>query len=749
MSEPDAAALVEAARVGDLARVEELLARGVDAAAQVHDPARDGGVLTALGAAADGSHARIVQRLLEAGAGPGDITAINALTQRTEALDDEGFHCLELLCEAGQPGWILRVGLGQRLEVEDPRSVALLLAHGAPPDPPTGWGGSGGPLFTCIWKRRTAGVVGLLLDAGADARKTDRAGRTPWSLARRVHADALADELAARGHAITHDEGLDALLRSAWAGDVEDVGARLAAHPGPPARLRYDEHALLVHALEGDAPRPRVRALLAAGLDAGRPGSDGATVLHRATNAGDPALVRMLVDAGVRPDVRDHRGRTCLSIALANEARALAGDLLALEGIAWGETAGLPTGDPAFDARLTGAGCVAPPPDRDARFESARAALIDGRADALGRMLADDPGLARARSERTHHGTLLHYLGANGVENEHQRTPPNVVELVELLLAHGAEPDATCDTYGGGTAQTTLCLAASSDHPRTAGVQGELVAALVRGGAAVDGLRGDGEPLATAIAFRQLPAARALVAAGARVDNALFAAATGDPADVLALLDDGGGVRDGSPRCEVPWLFQHADPARAAGQALVVAAILGDATTVDALLARGVDPSAPLGAGNAGLHEAAYGGHAAVVTRLLDAGADAHRRDDQWHSSPLVWARAGGRQDVLDLLLERAGADLTDCADLGWTDRARALLDGGASPEGPRVDGRPLLFAVAEGHAEVVALLVEHGADPERLHEHGLTPLRLARRKRRDDLVKLLEARGGRSRSSR
>jgi hypothetical protein len=59
-------------------------------------------------------------------------------------------------------------------------------------------------------------------------------------------------------------------------------------------------------------------------------------------------------------------------------------------------------------------------------------------------------GLARAKSDREHGGTLLIYTSANGVERYRQGTP------------------ATADVYGGGC--TTLGLAATSTHPRLAGV---------------------------------------------------------------------------------------------------------------------------------------------------------------------------------------------------------------------------------------------------------------------------------------
>ncbi len=44
---------------------------------------------------------------------------------------------------------------------------------------------------------------------------------------------------------------------------------------------------------------------------------------------------------------------------------------------------------------------------------------------------------------------LLHHVAANGIEVERQlQTPPNAVEIMRLLLEHGADPDAVCDVRG-------------------------------------------------------------------------------------------------------------------------------------------------------------------------------------------------------------------------------------------------------------------------------------------------------------
>ena len=92
----------------------------------------------------------------------------------------------------------------------------------------------------------------------------------------------------------------------------------------------------------------------------------------------------------------------------------------------------------AFTEAVTRDGAVA-------RFEAAVEAVISGDLTALRSMLRDHPDLARARSTRRHHATLLHYLGANGVEGGRQKTPPNAVDVAKTLLDAGAEVDALAD----------------------------------------------------------------------------------------------------------------------------------------------------------------------------------------------------------------------------------------------------------------------------------------------------------------
>jgi hypothetical protein len=80
-------------------------------------------------------------------------------------------------------------------------------------------------------------------------------------------------------------------------------------------------------------------------------------------------------------------------------------------------------------------------------FEAAVEAVISGDLAAIRSLLRENPRTWYARSTRRHHATLLHYVGATGVEGGRQKTPENAVEVAKILLDAGAEVDALADMY--------------------------------------------------------------------------------------------------------------------------------------------------------------------------------------------------------------------------------------------------------------------------------------------------------------
>lgn len=273
-----------------------------------------------------------------------------------------------------------------------------------------------------------------------------------------------------------------------------------------------------------------------------------------------------------------------------------------------------------------------------ARFEAAVEAVVSGDADTLRRMLREFPDLARARSTRRHHATLLHYVAANGVEGSRQKTPPNAVEITTLLLDAGAEPDALADMYDEKC--TTMSMLVSSSHPHAAGLQGALAETLLDHGAAIEGPGSKWRSaLMTALAFGFVDTAELLAARGAPAETLPAAAGLGRVADVARLL---AGADEHS---------RHV--------ALALAAQLGRTEVVRLLLDAGVDPSRynPDGFHSHAtpLHQAVWATQPDVVCLLVERGARLDMKDKIYEGTPLDWALYGERTAVADYLREKSG----------------------------------------------------------------------------------------------
>lgn len=363
----------------------------------------------------------------------------------------------------------------------------------------------------------------------------------------------------------------------------------------------------------------------------------------------------------------------------------------------------------------------------ESKFEAAVEAVISGDVNTLKSLLREDPSLVVQRSGAKHKATLLHYVAANGVEPERQRTPRNAVEVAEILLAAGAEVDALAETYGGGSAQTPLMLLVSSAHPAEAGVQADLVETLCKAGAAVNGLDDNGAPLATALAFWYPAAAEALARCGARLNNIVFAAAVGRLDLVKGFLKEGQALK-----------------ADVVDKAFVCAAMCGRIEVADLLLQKGVNVNTAPMKNQTALHNAAYTGQAEMVRFLLEKGADANLRDTQFQSTPAGWALEGRHKELANYLLDHSEPDVLDAVEFGRLDLAKSLLGEGDPNDAYGRGERGVLLRIAafSGHLDIAEFLLQHGADPNLADSQGTTPLKCAMAGEHRALVDLLRKRG-------
>jgi hypothetical protein len=254
-------------------------------------------------------------------------------------------------------------------------------------------------------------------------------------------------------------------------------------------------------------------------------------------------------------------------------------------------------------------------------FEHAADAVVHGDLDALDALLRADPDLIRARSARVHRCTLLHYVAANGVEDFRQLTPPNALAIAERLLAAGAEVDALAETYGGGSAQTTMNLLVSSAHPHEAGLQSRLAELLLDHGAAIDGVADDCSPLMTALGFGYGETAGTLARRGARIDNVLAAAGVGREDLVRRWVIDADTLAPEAQPVTSRWPSVPRDPRRMIEIAFVWSVKFDRRAIFDALLEKGVSVAAADTDDMTALHWAAALGRLDYVDVLLARGA--------------------------------------------------------------------------------------------------------------------------------
>ena len=294
---------LDPARAGGLLAVARLL---LDAGADPNDrapgrPGRGAGWTPLLCAVAGAANPPVVALLLERGAVPYDHVLYLA------GFGGDDHESLRLILgHAGDVSGLAEQALAAPVSLDDSEGVRLLLAAGA--DPRRYADDDGEPASAAHEAVRagcSAGLLGLLLDHGADPDRPGRDGRSPLVLATVLGRTDLAEELRRHG-AADDTTPADRLLAALQHADTGAVQEQLAADPELPGRLTAAQQGVGLTQAAETADALALTQMLDLGFDVDARGGDHqATALHLAAYAGHAEVVRLLLSRGADVEVRD------------------------------------------------------------------------------------------------------------------------------------------------------------------------------------------------------------------------------------------------------------------------------------------------------------------------------------------------------------------------------------------------------------------------------------------------------------
>lgn len=608
------------------------------------------------------------------------------------AVDKEYPEIVKILLDAGTDlGWQAPVlhPVAKAIEKGNVEILKILLASGIEIIQKSGLN----PLAVAAQQSNNPSIMKLLLDADCDVNATNNMGDTALVNACLKGNDLIVPTLLAAGADVNKPrrDGLSPLFAafcipemthalSSWGlgGDASTVRARMLTivqtlaeqgadleqygYGGKTALMAVTDKAYLdiaqvliahgadVNAVE-DPSRGKISALFKGMEEVLAERCDRKTALLYATEKGNTAIVKALLDVGADVMIADKSGRTALDIAIQEGYT----DIIRL---------------------LEGAGAVAPEGAAQFSEEALLGAAKQGNLDVLRSALSAgiSPNASELEKGRNPNcKTALMFAAERGH-----------LDAVQVLLSAGAEVNLG-DRPGKKLGKTPLMYAAETNHV-------EIIRLLLEAGAAINAQDKRGpSALLYAVQSKSTEAVQILLEFGADPhqkswDGTPFEAANYSSEAIAKLMTAAergknnavsNVAREDMLRSAayqgkvdlVRSLIQEGVNIEAPNEndwtALMSATARGHLAVVQLLLAAGAKVDAARPSGETALSEAAYWGKADILRLLIAAGADPNRQN-QCGMTPLMGALAFNSIEATQILLD-AGADPNPRNDYGKT----------------------------------------------------------------------------------
>ncbi|EYC30062.1 hypothetical protein Y032_0005g2426 [Ancylostoma ceylanicum] len=577
-------------------------------------------------------------------------------------------------------------------------------------------------------ERGFTSIVEQLIDKfGGSIRARTRDGSTLLHIAACSGHTSTALAFLKRGVPLFMPNKKGALgLHSAAAAGFNEVVKMLIAR-GTNVDIRTRDNYTALHVAVQSGKASVVETLLGAGADIHVKGGElGQTALHIAASLSGPEsreCAMMLLKSGGQPDVAQEDGETCLHLAARNGNKEIMRLLL-------NENANLQLMSKAGETPLHVAA-------KSCNYEAAQM-IVTHMAQSL-----SPEEIRKYVNQRTNDGfTAVHYAAEISAEQLH--FPGEDAKLMNLLIDYGGQ----VDLQSLNSNETAMHMAARS------GNQAVLLAMVNKIGAGTVQIvqnkqsKNGWSPLLEACSRGHTGVAQILLQHHARIDvfddngrTALhLAALNGHLQIVHLLLQHKAFVNSKSKTGEAP---------------LHLAAQNGHVRVVNVLVQ---DHGASLEAitldNQTALHFSARHGQLVVSQTLLALGANPNARDDKGQT-PLHLAAENDYPDVVKLFLKMKQNNrgvLTAIDHNGFTCAHIAAMKGSLAvvkelmmidkamviqAKTKTLEATTLHMAAAGGHANIVKILLENGANAEDENAHGMTALHLGAK---NGFVSILEA---------